>query len=101
MDKKTFENEAYIVEKLDTLNFVTKSSTVEQRQKFNIGDLFLNGAVCLHCKSFVRSKSCHDLSMCKCGKVGVDGGSHYQRLVGEPKDFIAISEGFYGADDHV
>lgn len=95
MDKKKFENECYISEERDYLNYVTKTSTEEQRDQFYIGDVFINGVVCIHCREFLRSKNKHDFKKCSCGLVGVDGGSHYQRLLGDPEDYIQVYEKFY------
>jgi len=80
--------------KRDALNYVTKSATVEQRRKYNIGDVFINGAVCLKCKDFIRSTHRHDFNTCSCGAVSVDGGSWEQRIIGEPEDWINIYEEF-------
>jgi len=38
---------------------------------------------CLSCGDICQSKHVHHLSICKCGKVGVDGGDQYTRLKGE------------------
>jgi hypothetical protein len=97
MTAKTYQNEAYEIldEPIDYLNFVTRSSTKEQRKKFNIGDVFINAAVCLKCKDFIRSINKHDNRSCSCGAATVDGGSHYARRVGDKKDRIDIIETFY------
>lgn len=92
MKKSVFENEAYIVLETDTLNYVTKSSTKEQRDKFNIGDIYINAAVCKKCGDYIRSKHRHDFVTCECGSVSVDGGSHYVRRVGS--DYINVVEYF-------
>jgi len=95
--KDIFPHECYIIddELTDYSNFVPRSATKEQRAKFDIGDLFINGAVCLKCKEFVRSRNRHDFRECKCGAVTVDGGSWYARRVGEPEDYIDVIEKFY------
>lgn len=97
MKKKTYPNEAWeIVEGVkDYLWFVTKSSTVEQRRKFDIGDIFINAAVCLKCKEYVRSVNRHDMRYCKCGAVAVDGGSWYARRLGNLEDYVDVTEYFY------
>lgn len=91
----TYQNEAYILNEVDTMNFITKSSTKEQRKKFDIGDIYINAAVCLHCKEYIRSKNRHDFKRCKCGKIAVDGGSQYCKRVGNQEDMISIIETFY------
>lgn len=96
MKKETFQNEAYIiVSEVDIMNYVTKSSTKEQRHKFNIGDIYINAAVCKKCGDYIRSKNRHDFKYCKCGAVAVDGGSWYARRLGEKENYINIIENFY------
>jgi len=97
MTQKIYTNEAHIVsdEKTDYLNYVSRTSTAEQRRKFNIGDIFINGAVCLNCHDFIRSKNRHNYVLCSCGKVGVDGGSWYAKRVGEQRDRVDVIEKFY------
>ena len=98
MKVKNYLNQAYrIVDEdvFDYLNIVTRSSTKKQREKFNIGDIFINAAVCKNCGDYVRSKNSHNFVKCICGKVGVDGGSWYIRRLGDPNDRIDVVEGFY------
>lgn len=98
MKIKTFENEAYVVtDHTDVVNYVTKSSTIKQRLKLNIGDYFINGAVCVHCKDYIRSINQHNFRKCSCGKVAVDGGSHFCRRLGNEEDYINVIEKFYDA----
>ncbi len=59
--------------------FCTKDTPKEQREKWNIGDYWVNAATCLICTDYVRSRNRHDFRYCKCGNVAVDGGSHYPR----------------------
>lgn len=99
MEKEIFKNEAYIVmDETDAMNYVTRSSTKEQRKKFNIGDIYINGAVCIHCNDFIRSKNRHDYRTCPCGKVSVDGGSWYAKRVGNREDYIDVIEGFLDSE---
>lgn len=96
MKSQTFKNEAYIIlDETDYLNFVTKSSTKEQREKYFIGDVYINAALCKKCGDYIRSKNKHDYRTCSCGAVSVDGGSHYARRVGNPEDYFDIIENFY------
>ncbi len=98
MKRKTFQNEAWEIlaeDRVDYLWFVTKSSTREQRLKFDIGDIFINGAVCLICHKFIRSMDRHDYRICRCGAVAVDGGSWYARRVGNQKNRVDVIENFY------
>ena len=41
-----------------------------------------NMARCRQCKDIIESKFRHDFVTCKCGAISVDGGSDYQRIVG-------------------
>lgn len=97
----SYPNEVYEVrDDTDYLNFVTRSSTEAQRRKFNIGNIFINGAVCLKCKEFIRSKHEHDFRTCKCGAVAVDGGSWYaKRVFKKQTDFIDVIEMFYDSEE--
>lgn len=99
MEKKTYQNEAWEIMdgETDYLWFVTKSSTEELRRKFDIGDIFINAAVCLKCREFVRSINRHDFRSCGCGAVTVDGGSWYAKRMGEPDDYISVVEYFWDA----
>lgn len=73
---------------------MTKWSSKAQREKWNTGDIWINGAICLHCKDFIRSMNRHDFKYCSCKKVAVDGGSWYTRRVWEPTDYIDVIEMF-------
>ena len=78
----------------DYLYAMTKWTTKEERKKWNVWDIFINGAVCKHCGDYIRSFNQHDFKMCSCGKVWVDWGSHYWRRIGEPDDYINVIEYF-------
>jgi len=95
MKKEVFKNEAYIINETDIVNFVTKSSTKKQRRKFDIGDIFINAAVCKYCGDYIRSKNRHDFKYCYCGAIAVDGGSWYAKRSGEATDMVDIVEEFY------
>lgn len=54
-----------------------------------------NAIRCNSCGEEIESKSCHDYTKCKCGKVAVDGGKDYLRraFVGDPDtDYTELSE---------
>lgn len=72
----------------------SKGLNKEQRQKLNMGDIWINGAVCLKCKDFIRSKNVHDYRTCKCGAIAVDGGSWYCKRIGNPEGMINVIEMF-------
>ena len=66
--------------------------TKEQRNKLDIGDVWINAAVCLKCKDYIRSLNRHDYRSCKCGAIAVDGGSWYCKRTGNPEDMIDVIE---------
>lgn len=78
----------------DYLFLLSKWVTKKAREKFDCWDIFINGAVCLHCKDFIRSMNRHDFKYCSCGKVAVDWGSWYTRRIGNPEDYIDVIELF-------
>jgi len=54
-----------------------------------------NAARCLQCGDEVESTHRHDFRMCRCGKLGVDGGHDYIRRIGSSgmdTSIIAIRE---------
>lgn len=67
------------------------------RRKHNIGSIFLNQAKCLLCNDVITSSHRHDFVTCPCGKLSVDGGSHYsRRLYRNPAEYVEMS--IYYAD---
>jgi len=52
----------------------------------------LNRIKCNHCNDVIESKHRHDFKFCKCGKVGIDGGSDYRRRVGLASDYQEMCE---------
>lgn len=71
-----------------------KGTSKEKRNELGTGDIWINAALCLKCKTYVRSLNRHCYRTCKCGAVGVDGGSHYLRRMGNPEDYVNIVEEF-------
>lgn len=53
--------------------------TEEERKKYNVGQIFVNAAICHLCEDFIRSNNKHDFKYCSCGNVAVDGGSWYAK----------------------
>lgn len=78
----------------DYHQFCFRGTPLLTRNKLNIGDLYLNGATCLHCDYFIRSRNRHDMVSCKCGKVSVDGGSWYAKRTGNSEDYVNHIEYF-------
>lgn len=73
---------------------LSKGTPKDKRKKLNVGDVWINAAVCLKCKDYIRSLNVHDFRSCKCGAISVDGGSYYCKRVGNPEDIINIIEMF-------
>lgn len=44
--------------------------------------------LCLKCKCLVYSRAHHDCRMCPCGKVGIDGGFLYTRILGDKGNYV-------------
>lgn len=51
------------------------------------GILYRNSIRCLQCGHDVTSVYRHDMKTCPCGAVSVDGGSAYQRILGNREDW--------------
>ena len=45
--------------------------------------LIKNAFKCLYCGDVIESKHQHHFISCKCGKMSIDGGTSYIRLVGD------------------
>lgn len=45
---------------------------------------------CKNCLDIIYSRARHDFRSCSCGKVSIDGGFDYSRIVAEPEDFTNI-----------
>ncbi|WP_152393381.1 DUF7695 domain-containing protein [Paenibacillus guangzhouensis] len=50
-----------------------------------------NKVRCEHRLEIIESIDVHDLRMCECGKVGVDGGTEYLKRIGSFDDYEEIS----------
>lgn len=53
-----------------------------------------NAAKCNHCGDVIESKHRHDLQMCSCKRIFVDGGHCYLRrkFTDNPDDYTELSE---------
>jgi ribosomal protein L32 len=52
-----------------------------------------NRAKCKRCGDIIESKHSHDFVSCKCKAIALDGGTDYQRIIGNPEDFdFSLSE---------
>ena len=66
-----------------------------ERDKQNIGDIYVNAIQCVNCHDIIISRNKHDYRSCDCGNVSVDGGSHYtKRSFCEKGDFADLSISF-------
>lgn len=63
----------------DYHNFTWPACSTEHRKRLNVGDIYINAAICKLCNWFVRSRNKHDMITCRCGNISVDGGSWYAR----------------------
>lgn len=64
----------------DYTDFCPYNTSVEDRRKLNVGDIFMNQIRCKKCNWVIRSKNKHDMQTCPCGSVSIDGGSHYTKI---------------------
>lgn len=74
----------------DYHDFLSISTSKYEREKLGIGDIWINAIVCLSCGDYVRSRNRHDFRYCTCGSIAVDGGSFYQRIVGDLSNYQSI-----------
>ena len=75
--------------KTDYLDFTYYEMPIKERRKFDVGDIYDNKVQCKLCNWIIRSKNRHDYVICKCGAIAVDGGSWYQKTVGNPENIIS------------
>jgi hypothetical protein len=78
----------------DYMDFTYWDMPVEDRLKIDVGDIYDNKIQCTKCKKIIRSKNRHHFVRCRCGAVAIDGGSWYQRILGNREDFIDRSKLF-------
>ncbi len=71
----------------DYQDFTTIDMRIKKRRLLNVGDIYANQGKCKKCGEVIRSKNRHNYVQCKCGAVAVDGGSWYQRIIGNIEDF--------------
>ena len=67
----------------DYHDFTTIKTSVWTREKLDVGDIWINAAVCGYCKEHIRSRNRRDYRHCGCGKTMVDGGSWYAKRGGD------------------
>lgn len=84
----------------DVMKYNNLMTPKSERRKFGVGDILVNGAVCLKCGEFIRSKHRQDFVSCSCRSVSVDGGSWYtKRSFNDSKDFVDVIIMFEDVND--
>jgi hypothetical protein len=59
----------------------------------------VSGVICKNCNNFIYSRTTHDFRWCPCGKVAVDGGMDYLKIVGNQEDFSFAREEIDATED--
>lgn len=72
-----------IKDKIDRENRKKQKELDQKRKLESKGGPFIK---CLNCGNSIQSTHRHDFVTCSCGKVSIDGGSNYTRIVGD-KEF--------------
>lgn len=70
-------------DEVDYTDFCPIDTPPEVRAKLDVGDIFFNQVRHTTCGWYIRSKNRHDYRKCFCGKLAIDGGSWYTKLVGD------------------
>ena len=52
----------------------------------------INKIKCKNCGDIIESKDLHDFKRCSCGKVAVDGGKEYFKIIGKKEEYIELQE---------
>lgn len=72
-----------------------KGCSPKYREKYWIWDIWINWAVCLNCKEFIRSKNVYNFVTCSCWNISVDWGSFYaKRVFKDNNSFVDVIEYF-------
>jgi len=71
---------------IDYHDMVDINTSVEERRKLNIGDIWRNEIKCLKCNDVIRSTNRHHMEWCSCKSCAIDGGSWYAKIVGDVKN---------------
>ncbi len=79
----------------DYQNFTNRNTSLAERRRLNVGDVWSNAVKCTKCNDVIRSKNRHDYVECSCGSIAVDGGSWYCKRVGDINAYQDLSESFY------
>lgn len=54
--------------------------------------IVVNKIRCKKCGDIIQSKRTHEMRVCRCGAVSVDGGLEYLRRCGNEDDYEELSE---------
>ncbi len=68
---------------VDYIDFAPYDTRTHERRLLDVGDIYINQVRHTTCGWLIRSKNRHDYQTCKCGKLSIDGGSWYTKLVGD------------------
>ena len=83
---------------MNTGNYAEKkTAAAREKAEGNRTKLVRNAIRCRHCGDVIESRHVHDFQRCSCGRVAVDGGMEYCRLLGDPCDMELLCE--YAEDD--
>lgn len=86
------------LERTDYHDFCYRGTPKDKRKLLNIGNIYVNAAICNVCGWFIRSRNRHDYVTCKCGNVSVDGGSWYAKRTFKDKGYTEVIEYFDDVD---
>lgn len=83
----------------DYHTFTTKDMPMKARRRVNVGDIWMNSAMCKFCMDILVSNNRHDFKTCKCGNLSIDGGSFYiKRVVKDLNKVTDLSEMYEDAN---
>lgn len=90
-----------MTDKTLTQRFYDKEElTIAERKRLGAGDIRINRAKCLNCQEIVTSDHRHDMKVCKCKSVAVDGGSWYiRRMVRDGVKYEDMSESYLEVEE--
>jgi hypothetical protein len=81
-----------------TEKFLKKQElTKEERKALGVGDWKVNAVRCKKCGQRVESRYEKQVSFCRCGAVGIYGGSWELKRLANPKDYIECSKKYADA----
>ena len=82
----------------DYQTFTNIDTPKVERTVSNVGDIWSNAIRCRRCDTVIRSRTA-TITSCALAGCGVDGGSHYCKVVGNREDFEYMTELYADAED--